>query len=377
MSVFRFLHSSDLHLGKRFGNFPDEPRAALAQARAALPRRLAEAARAQGAAHILLAGDTFDTETPSDRVVRQALTAMAADPALQWWIIPGNHDSLAAEPLWQSLAEHAPPNAHLLTRPAPVEMAPGVTLLPAPAPRRYPGVDLTAWMDGCATADGQMRIGLAHGGVLDFGSDDGSAETIAPDRAARARLDYLALGDWHGVWRLDDRTRYSGTPERDRFKHAGPGVCLAVTLAGPGALPRVAPVTVGQYDWRQPGLAVTPETDALAALDALLPPDRRDWTDTLVRLDLTGWIRLPERRALLEAIRRIAPEFCHFAVIEDRLQTEFSPAALDEIARTGALRMAADELQRAAGDDAAPGRDRAVAGAALNRLYGLVKEGGA
>lgn len=375
MTDFRFLHCSDLHLGKRFGNFPEEPRAALAEARADLPRRLAEAARAQEAQHILVAGDVFDTETPSDRVLRQALTAMGADPSLDWWIIPGNHDSLAAEPLWQSVAEHAPANVHLLTRPEPVEIAPGVSLLPAPAPRRFPGVDLTAWMDGCATPEGHLRIGLAHGGVLDFGSDDAVSETIAPDRADRARLDYLALGDWHGLWQLNERTRYSGTPEHDRFKHEGRGACLAVTLAGHGAQPVVEEIPVGRFDWRQPVLRITPETQA--DLEALLPPDRLAWKDTLVRLTMTGWIRLPDRLALMEDIERLKPEFCHFAVVEDQLQTDYSPDDLDEIARSGALRMAADELQQAAGDETLAQRDRAIAEAALNRLYGFVKRGAA
>ncbi len=64
---------------------------------------IAEVARKNGAEHILVAGDTFDTETPSDQTWRQALAAMAEDPSLTWWIIPGNHDSLAAEALWDRL----------------------------------------------------------------------------------------------------------------------------------------------------------------------------------------------------------------------------------------------------------------------------------
>lgn len=375
MPDFRFLHCSDLHLGKRFGNFPEDPRAALAEARAGLPARLADAARAHGVGHILVAGDVFDTETPSDRVVRQALTAMGADAAIHWWIIPGNHDSLAAAPLWQSVTVHAPDNVHLLTTTDPVSIASGVSLLPAPAPRRFPGMDLTAGMDGCVTPDGDLRIGLAHGGVVDFGSDDGSSETIAPDRAARARLDYLALGDWHGDLEINPRTRYCGTPERDRFKHAGPGTCLLVTLSGPGALPAITPIVVGRFDWRNPVLKITPESDGLADLMELLPSDRLTWKDTMVKLVLSGWVRLPERMDLLDAIARLKPEFCHFEVVEDQLQTDYRPDDLDEIARTGALRLAAEDLQASTNDETLAKRDRAVAAAALNRLYGYAKRG--
>ena len=67
--TFRFLHSSDLHLGRKFANIPEPPdgniRGRLMEARHGAILRLAVAARSRGAGHILLAGDTFDTATPS------------------------------------------------------------------------------------------------------------------------------------------------------------------------------------------------------------------------------------------------------------------------------------------------------------------------
>ena len=63
--TFRFVHSGDLHLGKRFGQFSGDLPAKLREARHATIGRLAEHARVQGASTILLAGDTFDTETPA------------------------------------------------------------------------------------------------------------------------------------------------------------------------------------------------------------------------------------------------------------------------------------------------------------------------
>ena len=78
MTEFRFIHSSDLHLGRRFGNLPEDARGRLVEARHAAIGKLADAARDHGASHVLLAGDVFDTETPSDPVWRQALAAMSA-----------------------------------------------------------------------------------------------------------------------------------------------------------------------------------------------------------------------------------------------------------------------------------------------------------
>ena len=138
-----------------------------------------------------------------------------------------------------------------------------------------------------------MRIGLAHGGIVTFGSEDDRAETIPPDRAVSAGLDYLALGDWHGVMRIGERTFYSGSPERDRFKHQGRGVCLAVTIQGPGVIPQVTEVEIGQFDWSEIPLPLTPEQNAADAFAAALSQDGISRRDTLLRVCASGWSVFP------------------------------------------------------------------------------------
>ncbi|MFC3119493.1 hypothetical protein ACFOHS_19610 [Jhaorihella thermophila] len=49
---FRFIHSSDLHLGKGFGTLPEDLRGRLIEARHEVLARLAQAARDHGAAHV-------------------------------------------------------------------------------------------------------------------------------------------------------------------------------------------------------------------------------------------------------------------------------------------------------------------------------------
>lgn len=375
MTAFRFIHSADLHLGRRFGSLPEDLRGRLVEARHDVIARLAGAARAHGAAHVLLAGDTFDSETPTDPVWRQALLAMAADPALTWWIIPGNHDSLAAESLWSRFRTQAPDNVRLLDAAEPVTVAPGVTLLPAPLPRRYPGRDLTAWMPGCATPEGALRLGLAHGAVHDFSEDGHGAEgIIPPDRAATAGLDYLALGDWHGQTPAGPHAHYAGTPERDAFHHAGPGACLAVTLPGPGAPPDVTGVTTGRFTWTETALPLVPGQPAAEALAAVLPSDRAARRDHLLRLRATGRATLSDRAVLDQAAAAVAPDFAFFEVDLAALATEFESADLDEIDRAGALRLAAERLRAAAEHPDRDATSRRVSAAALNRLYGYLRE---
>lgn len=369
---FRFIHSSDLHLGKGFGTMAEDLRGRLIEARHEVIARLATAAREAGAGHILLAGDTFDTTGPSEGVRRQAATAMAAAGDLDWWILPGNHDSLRGEELWRRFVDEAGPRVHLLTDPVPVEIAPGVHLLPAPLARQFPGSDLTAPMDGMTTPEGALRIGLAHGGVTSFGEDFDSAAVIAPDRATRAGLDYLALGDWHGQLRINDRTWFSGTPEPDRFRHAGRGTCLSVTVPAPGATPLVEPLVTGRFHWSAPELPLSPEGDAVAAFHALLTPDRAARRDHLLRVEATGYLGMAARGTLEDAAAAVAPDYAFFALRTEGLRTEYAVEDLDLIATGGALRTAAETL-RAEAQGEADG-DPLVAQAALNRLWTLVRE---
>ena len=285
---------------------------------------------------------------------------------------PGNHDSLAAEALWDRIRAQAPDCVQLIDVPEPLEIAPGAMLLPSPAPRRFPGRDLTDWMPSCSTPEGHLRIGLAHGGVVTFGSEDDDAETIPPDRAASAGLDYLALGDWHGFVKIGERTFYSGTPERDRFKHQGRGVCLAVIIPGPGAIPEVTEIETGQFDWPEISLVLTPEQAAANAFAAALPLNGTAQRDTLLRVRASGWVRLAQRMELARAVVEVAPEFGYFEFSDADLGTECVTDDLDQIARGGALRMAAEALYGEAEDAAIGAEDRAVSAAALRRLYSYV-----
>lgn len=375
MTAFRFLHSGDLHLGRRFGNLPEDVRGRLVEARHQILPGLAAAARGHGARHILLAGDTFDTETPTKPVWRQALAAMGAASDLVWWLLPGNHDSLAAETLWAHIAAVLPGNVRLVQTATAVEIEPGVALLPAPLPRRYSGRDLTDWMAACVTDPGTIRLGLAHGAVRDFSEEGQAADgIIPPDRAETARLDYLALGDWHGQMIIGPRAAYAGTPERDAFRHNGRGACLAVTVPAAGAMPVIDKIEVGQFVWSDSNLELTPGAPLQAAFQRVMPTDVLQRRNHLLRLRVTGRATLAEQAALQAAAAEIAPDFAHFVLDTSKLASEFDSADMDAIDRAGALRMAADRLASEACDETRSPIDRSISSAALNRLYGYLLE---
>lgn len=371
--MFRFLHSSDLHLGKRYGNLPEDLRGRLREARHMAIGRLAEQAYAHQATTILLAGDTFDTETPAPEILRQALAAMAEHKQLRWVIIAGNHDSLLADELWNSARRVLPENVLLALEPKPVFLKPDVAVLPAPCTTRRPGRDLTEWMGQAETPENCVRIGLAHGAVQSFSEDDSAAEIIAPDHASRAGLDYLALGDWHGQICVNDRTWYSGTPEPDRFKHALPGQALIVSVEGAGAIPTVVPAPTATFDWQMADLNLLSGDDPVAGLQRLLPAGTRR-RQTLLRINASGRVRLHDHGRLFELMDSVAPEFALAFINSDQLSTDCEIDDLDGIDRNGALRQAANDLFSQSADETLAAGEREIAREALIRLFSYCEE---
>ncbi|WP_017429359.1 metallophosphoesterase family protein [Vreelandella jeotgali] len=298
----RFLHTADWQIGRQYARFETEDATALAEARFAAVERLAEVATAEAVDAVLVAGDLFDAQTLGDRTLHRTFQAMSGYTG-PWLMLPGNHDAALAESIWHRARRIGaiPPNAHLLSEPEPLELeSAGSVILPAPLTQRQTPQDLTAWLDTANTADDRLRIGLAHGSVegqLPEALDATNAiatNPIAADRAATARLDYLALGDWHGLKQIDARTWYSGTPEPDRFKDNGAGQALCVDIDRPGAAPRVTPIAIGRHAWHQwqRHLTVASDLDALLAeLDALPAMSVLDLTLT-GELDLAGRERL-------------------------------------------------------------------------------------
>ena len=367
-----FLHSSDLHLGKAFGGFPEQIRGRLREARHGAIARLAAAARTGGADQVLLAGDTFDAETPSPETLRHALRAMAAEADIAWVMLPGNHDSLAASELWRRIAADGPPNLRSLTEPAPFEAQPGLWILPAPCTQRRPGRDLTEAMTA-ATPEGAVRVGLGHGAVTDFSGEEGTTGIIPPDRARLSGLDYLALGDWHGCLPIGPATWYSGTPEGDSFKHMGQASALLVTLKAAGAGPEVIRVPTGSFGWLRPEVDLLPGDDPATRVTGALPPvtGRRD---LLVRLALRGRLPLSDLTALRGLMDAGSPDFGWFEADLLALSADARPEDLDQIDQGGALRQAAEALLAESLDPGLASETRAVAATALSRLYALALE---
>ena len=132
----KFLHSADWQLGKPFGRFEPDLRAALTEARFDAIETLGRLAAEQGAKHVIVAGDIFDTEGPDDRTIVQAVSRMSQFDC-RWWLLPGNHDFARNGGLWDRVRQRASEEITVLAEPIPCELEDGVWLLPAPLVHRH------------------------------------------------------------------------------------------------------------------------------------------------------------------------------------------------------------------------------------------------
>lgn len=298
--TLRLLHSADWQIGRVFSQFEPDDAAALFEARFQAVERLAALAQEHRADAVLVAGDVFDAQTVSDKTIRRLFNAMQAY-AGPWVLLPGNHDAALAESVWTRAHRLGvvPSNVLPCLRPQVHVIDSKFAVLPAPLLQRHTYGDATDWFDGAATPEGLPRIGLAHGAVQGVLPDDiDSANPIAANRAIAARLDYLALGDWHGSKCIDVRTWYAGTPETDRFKANDSGQALLVTLEGAGATPDVLPLRTGRYRWQQTERRLAVPTDIDAVIEALAAFR----SDDVVQFRLSGVSDLSGQRRLQHAV---------------------------------------------------------------------------
>ncbi|RQV59871.1 DNA repair exonuclease [Burkholderia cenocepacia] len=359
----KIIHSADWQLGKPFRRFEPEVRAALAEARFDAIDAIGRAAAGNDAHHVVVAGDIFDTEGPEDRTIVQAVSRMNRH-ACHWWLLPGNHDFARNGGLWDRVRHRAGDKISVLAEPDPREIEPGVWLLPAPLMHRHNLEDPTELFDSMETPGGRVRIGVAHGSIRGFGEQGETRNQIAPDRARRSHLDYLALGDWHGALRVDEHTWYAGTPEPDRFQRDDPGRALLVDLSA-GIAPTVTPIRTGRFQWLIRDWTVhdakafeAARTELLATID---PPS------TLVQLNLAGVTSLADRISILGDLENdLSHRLRYLDVRADDLAGRPSDDDLAMLAVEGIIGAAADKLNARL---EAGGPDAVIAKRALERLF--------
>lgn len=339
----RFLHTADWQLGLKLRRIGGDRGARLRLERFETVRRIAALAREREVEAVVVAGDVFDDNAvgaPTLQAARDALAAFRPIPVL---LLPGNHDAATPDSALARLApaSHGLEHVRPLLEAEPV-MIGDATFFPCPLRRRHSPEDPTRALPRRGEGEG-VRVALAHGGVLDFGESTETPNRIDAPAVLERGFDYLALGDWHGLFSLGPRVWYPGTPEPTRFEEKDPGYVLVVEIDGPGATPRVEPVAVARSRWlrRRETLGDDASVDALERwLRAL---DERSWT--LLRLEVDGSLSLAARSRLDAVLDAAAGELLHLRLIDRGLAVRPSDEDLAALRVEGFVGRAAEALR--------------------------------
>ncbi len=252
----RLLHTADLHLGCRFVSLGEKGGS---QRRQLLDTfdAIVELAVSEAVDAILVAGDLFDSNTPSATTVERvkAASARLCDASIPVFVIPGTHDCGGPSSIWRSL-----------------ELGPTVTVFLETGHRTLPELDLVvhalviqgkkAPEDAFSllrrSGEASVEVGMAHGSLAIPGLIDRDDLLIQQQEAADTGLDYLALGHWHS-FRTDDCGSvvacYPGAPEMIALDQRGAGRVAMVTLEK-GKRPKVEARQVGRRRFESLNLRV-------------------------------------------------------------------------------------------------------------------------
>lgn len=363
----RFVHTADWQLGMRAGHIPGDSGAGVRRARFEVIERIASVARDADADFVVVAGDVFEHHALHRENTQRTFHALRAFQC-PVFLLPGNHDPYTPDALYRTewWRQECPAGVKVLGRPEPVALD-GVTLLPCPLTERHMS-DPTAWLQREPARGDTVRVAVAHGGVREFLAGRVQPEEMVNDISVnlteRAGLDYLALGDWHGLGQVNERAWYSGTPEATGFSEENPGHVLLVSVDQPRALPKVEPVSVARYQWRTLTrlLAAPEDVQALENELAAFPAP----STTLLEVVLQGVLDLTRyEHAATTLPARFEGVFHHLRWNTRDLHVRLSDNDFDALPREG---WAGKMVQRLR-EGRVPGADAEACQRALQQLH--------
>jgi DNA repair exonuclease SbcCD nuclease subunit len=352
----KFIHTADWQLGMAFGHIHEKAEA-LRQARIDAVKQVIALAEKEAVDFVLAAGDLFDDNRIAPVIVEEAARILKSS-SIPIYLLPGNHDPLTQDSPYVRCPGLFVGSAIVLRDEAPVTI-PGGTLYPCPALSRNSTHDPTRRIPARTKTDG-IRIGIAHGSI---GTPSPNDYPISVKASIEKQLDYLALGHWHGVKKIDERTWYCGAPEATAFGQPNAGKALMVEIASPEATPVVKEVTLAQYHWKE----IDRELHSEAELQALLKEVQvLANANVLLRLRLKGSLS----QTCLDQIDQINRERFFHVKIDNELQVhngvhEYRHPLLHE--------MSESLMKKANGEDQ---EQAEIARLALSKLRLLVKHAG-
>ncbi|GAA1873759.1 metallophosphoesterase family protein [Brevibacterium marinum] len=375
----RFVATGDWQLGMTAHYLSAEARPRFHRARLDAVKRIGEIAAERSCEFVIVCGDVFESNQLDRAIISRTFEALSAF-TVPVVLLPGNHDPLDAASIYDSpaFASRQPDQVHVLRDGEPFEVVPGVEIVGAPWFSKRPQGDLVAHAthDLAEVAPGSVRIVAGHGAVSTLDPDRESLATIDADSLKTVlrgnRAQFIALGDRHATFSVDERIWYPGAPEVTSRREDDPGNILLVDIDPQTHASSVEKVHIGRWTYLIVEEDVNSEED-VGHLERRLA-DLPDKDSTAVWLILRGTLSTAAKSRLDEVLDHATDLFALVALWERH--TDIAVIAADEdfadLGLSGYLQETLDELAVTAAGDAP---SASAAQDALGLLYRFARSG--
>lgn len=333
--LLRLLLTSDLHLGMKFGGYPDA-QSRLAEERFRCLERIVTLANDRACDLLVVAGDLFERVAVSRRDVERAAAVLARFAGRVCAVLPGNHDFVAPDDeLWRRFREASGDRTLVLSEPRPTPLGhydlESVCLYPGPCTAKHSRANAVGWVRGASPGDlAPVSVGVAHGSLEGYSPDfaqDYYPMTVVELRDAGPRL--WLVGHTHAPFTLrpapDRFVACAGTPEPDGFDCSHQGSVHIVSVDGDGH-PEVEEIRTGHFRF----VDETAELRGAAELRALENRFSADeGTRTLLRLTLTGVLAREEYASLEQTRRSLGERLLHLDWRAEGVREQIDAQSID------------------------------------------------
>lgn len=251
--MVKFLHTADWHLGIKYAKLGLNAEKAR-EIRIETVKNLMDIAKKNNIDFIIIAGDLFDNNEVGRGLIDVVLDVTERVAPIPAYILPGNHDPLTRDSLYLDSSWKSHNNVVIFENKEPMEIPElNVTLYPCPVTQKQTRNDLTEWIKA---TDESVSVGIAHGNLQIEGFTDDPNFPIDPERVEKSGLDYLALGEWHSLFKYGGtdgivRTLYPGTPETTKFGESDSGKAVIVEIEKHGSKPVIQEIDIGTLRWEE------------------------------------------------------------------------------------------------------------------------------